>query len=185
MVAGQLGGRGIVASGERMELSICGLILRARRFGVAACRLADAGDVGEASPFIRSLMEYVVTLRWLLLDPPRHFTIWALDDLRGRLLIGDAGERLAGVRVLEPKMRDEYVRLRRSLEDEWRETVGEPIPKRMPSFESRARETGNELLYEFAYRFESQTGIHPTPFAVDQMLSKDGDRIRRRGSGLT
>lgn len=82
-IAALLDGRE-VAAGSRVELAVAGLILRARRFAVAACRLADSGDLGEAGAFVRALMEYAVTLRWLLLDPPRHFTIWAIDDLRGR-----------------------------------------------------------------------------------------------------
>lgn len=75
-------------------------------------------------------------------------------------------------------MRTRYEETRAALEEEWRETVGDPVPRRMPSLERRTRETGNQLLYEFAYRFESQTGIHPTPFAVDQMLSENAGHVR-------
>jgi hypothetical protein len=182
-LAGRLDGRRFGAK-DRVELVVAGLVLRARRLVQAAYRLADADEVAEASPFMRGLMEYVVTLRWLLLDPPRNFTIWAIDDLRGRLVIANAGLRLAQVELLEPEMRQEYEERKAALEKEWRDVFGEPVPKRMPSVEARARATGNQLLYEFAYRFESQTGVHPTAFAVDQMLDKIGGEVRINSSPI-
>jgi hypothetical protein len=172
----------VLGQKDRVELVLAGLILRARRLVRAAYRMADADDLAEASPFIRGLMEYAVTLRWLLLDPPRNFTIWGIDDMRSRLVIAEGARRLADVEVIEPARRVEYEQAKQELEDEWREVLGDPVPKRMPSVETRARETGNQFLYEFAYRFESQTGVHPTAFAVDQMVEREGDEVRLSAS---
>jgi hypothetical protein len=163
---------------DRIRLAFGGLLLRAARFVRVAHVLADNNDRPEAAVFVRALIEYAITGRWLALNPPRNFTIWAIDDIRGRLLIAEAARRLAGVDVLEPERRAEYEASRDGLREDWLAAFGEPVPTRLPSLETRARETGNHDLYDFAYRFDSQTAVHPTAFAVDQLLHRtDGGRV--------
>jgi Family of unknown function (DUF5677) len=165
---------------HRTQLVFGSLLVRSARFVRAAYLLADNGLRPEAAVFVRALMEYTITGRWLALNPQRNFTNWAIDDVRGRLLLAEAASRLAGVDVLEPERRAEYEASRETLQRDWIVAFGEPAPRRMPSLEIRARETGNLDLYNFAYRFDSQTAVHPTPFAADQVLQEIGDRVRIR-----
>jgi len=174
-------GKGFKQKEQRLALTYGGLIVRAARFVRAAYLLADNQLRPEAAVFVRALIEYAITARWLALEPPKNFTLWAIDDMRGRLLIAEAAKRLAGVDLLEDERRREYEETQATLQGDWLAAFGEPAPKRMPSLERRARETGNHGLYEFAYRFDSQTAVHPTPFAVDQILGQTDDMIEVLG----
>ncbi len=43
-------------------------------------------------------------------------------------------------------------------------------PKRYPSLEERARLIGEQLAYDLAYRYDSQSAAHPTAYAIEQLF---------------
>jgi Family of unknown function (DUF5677) len=159
-------------------LAMVGLVARMRRLLRASYRLADAGEVLEASILNRAMMEYLFTLRWLQVDPELHYVLWATADLKARLTIDrevreQAEEQHAeAVELMEPNVRDQYEQALRKMQaqiDEARERLaGRTL--RLPSFEQRAREAELPFAYSLAYRYDSITGAHPTPHAIEQLM---------------
>jgi hypothetical protein len=159
-------------------LAMVGLVARMRRLLRSAYRLADAGEVLEASILNRVLMEYLFTLRWLQVDPELNYVLWAADDLRARLTIDREVREQAeeghsdAIELMEPDVRQQYeqslARMRAQIAEARERVGGGPI--RLPSFEQRAREAELPFAYSLAYRFDSITGSHPTPHAVEQLM---------------
>jgi hypothetical protein len=113
---------------------------------------------------VRTLLEYRITLGWLILDPELHFLQWARDDLKSRLRV-DREVRELGEEVMSDKAREAYeeaiVLVEAKLGDR---------SQRYPSLKERAQATGEELAYSLAYRFDSQTAAHPSAFAAEQLF---------------
>jgi hypothetical protein len=53
--------------------------------------------------------------------------------------------------------------------DEARERLAGPT-HRLPSFEQRTREAELPFAYSLAYRYDSISGAHPTPHAIEQLM---------------
>jgi hypothetical protein len=159
-------------------LAMIGLVARMRRLLRASYRLADAGEILEASILNRAMMEYLFTLRWLQVDPVLHYLLWAAADLRSRLTLDrevreQAEEEYAeAVELMEKDVRDQYEQSLEKMQaqiDEAKQRLGGK-PLRLPSFEQRARAAELPFAYSLAYRFDSMTGAHPTPHAIEQLM---------------
>ena len=170
--------RVVLDSAGPATLSMVGLVARMRRLLRSAYRLVDAGDVLEASILVRSLMEYLFTLRWLQLDPELHYVLWAAADLRARLTIDREVRELAtdehavAMQIMEPDVRERVERsfstFSEQIKEAERRTGGKKL--RLPSHEQRAQAAGVPLGYSLAYRFDSLTGVHPMPHAIEQLM---------------
>jgi hypothetical protein len=144
---------------------------------------------------------HLFTLRWLQVDPDLHYVLWAAADLKARLTIDREvreqaeEEHAEAVDLMEPNVREQYVQALKKMEaqiDEARQRLaGRRL--RLPSFEQRAREAGLPFAYSLAYRYDSITGAHPTPHAIEQLLrrrrprrapQRDGQVLPARRSAL-
>lgn len=159
-------------------LAMVGLVARMRRLLRSSYRLADAGEVLEASILNRAMMEYLFTLRWLQVDPELHYVLWAAADLKARLTIEREvrqqaeDEHAEAVELMEPDVREQYElaldKMQAQIEEAKERLAGRPL--RLPSFEQRAREAELPFAYSLAYRYDSITGAHPTPHAIEQLM---------------
>jgi Family of unknown function (DUF5677) len=145
-------------------LAIIVLIARGRRLARSIFHLADAGDRLEAMILVRTLLEYRVTLRWLILNPELHLLQWERDDLKSRLRI-DTEVRALGLEGISDAARARYEATLARVEAD----LGDR-PRRFPSFRERTQAIGAEFVYSLIYRFDSQRAAHPSLLALEQLL---------------
>lgn len=156
----------VVPPGTGFEtLAVIGLVARARRIARTIASLTADGELLESYILLRVLLEYQITLAWIVADRGPHLRQWLFDDLRNRLLIDDELRELGEEPIL-----DDEARLRHTtLQDDLRRDLGGE-PPRIPSVYDRAKEIGLSLGYTLAYRFDSQSGIHPTCMAAEMLM---------------
>jgi Family of unknown function (DUF5677) len=118
-----------------------GLVARGRRLARSAFQLADAGDRLEAMILVRTLLEYRITLRWLILDPELHFLQMYRDDVRRRQRM-DAEVRALGIEGVSDAVRAIHETELAQIEAE----LGDR-PRGFPSLRERAEATGAEAAY--------------------------------------
>jgi Family of unknown function (DUF5677) len=168
---------GVAPEAGRETLAILGLVGRCRRLVRAAYELADRAMDLEAQILIRVLLEYGITVRWLVVNPHLHFRQWAIADIEKRFTIDREIQEFGEETVLTEESRAQF---ERRLED-FRRECGAASTK-LPPLQERARQTGESLSYSMAYRYDSQSGAHPTPLAAEALVSLDPEG---RGSLIT
>jgi hypothetical protein len=160
---------------------IAGLVARQRRLLRGAYMLADADMRLEAGMLVRAMLEYLILQKWLELEPRLHHVLWVKDDLEGRLRIDmelrqqAPGEHEEALELMEPDRRAEY----ESSLEEMREQVAQAQEElrldkapRYPSVKQQAEATGLAFVYSLAYRYESQSGVHPTAMAIETLIGQ-------------
>jgi hypothetical protein len=155
---------------QRLEAALIALVGRARGHLRAAYLLQDAGMTLEAGAGRRALVEYIVTVGWLLEDPGTHPMIWQRSDASRRLAADDDVRRAGYGAIMPPAMRQTTQDFFDSLTADLA-AKGIEKPK-MPKVEELAR------AYAFAYvpyRFDSQVATHPSMWAAEQLLSVEAD----------
>jgi Family of unknown function (DUF5677) len=156
--------------------AIIGLVARQRRFLRAAYTLTDAGQVLEAVGPLRSMLEFLITQRWLAHDPDRNWKLWMADGHRASDLrqekIREHAPALhdAAVEARTPEQRKEGEAVaagRRQLAAE----LGDRQPhERRITLEQRAVQVGLAFFYDGLYRYESSAATHPSLLATDLLM---------------
>jgi Family of unknown function (DUF5677) len=150
---------------DRKGIAVRAMISRARRLLRGIFTLADAGMDLEAMVLVRALVEFTITLAWLLKDPELAVLQMAWDDSRGRRRIHDHFYRLAGVEVYSKAKLEEFDAGNLGVLDQLRGR-----PAKLPPLEQRAIKGGLEHLYASAYRAGSQAAAHPTIWGMEQLM---------------
>lgn len=173
-------GLGVTHGAGAVTFALVAFAARARRLLRSAYRLIDADERDCAVPLYRVMNEYLIVGRWLMNVGDKGLKLWALDDLRGRLLV------LRDV-IADPKLDDGT---KTTLAEEVAQTEDairgyaseeEPLTKRaakkagyeVPSLAEMARAADLGFVYAYAYRLMSQTDVHATPSAVDGAYEAD------------
>jgi hypothetical protein len=157
--------------------AIIGLVGRQRRFLRAAYTLADAGMVLEAVGPLRSMLEFLITQRWLAHDPDRNWKLWMADDHKARdywrkmLRQHAPALHAAAVEALTPEQRKEGEAVaagRMQLAAE----LGNRQPDDRSSLEQRAAQVGLSFIYDGLYRYESNAATHPSMLATELLMER-------------
>lgn len=157
------------------SLVAAALVARARNLARVIVRLADASEVSESQILLRVLLEYAVTLNWLNLEAYRNPRHWLVSDMRRRLTIENELQGLGEPPILSQSIRQRYERLIQRFEND----LG-GNPGRLPSVQQQATQIAFPHGYSLAYRFDSQSGVHPTALAAEAILEPDGTNVRLR-----
>lgn len=176
--------RGVVPyDADRKTLAIAGLVARQRQLLRSAYLLSDNGHGLEAAILQRSMLEFLIVQKWLLLDPETHLVLWVAHDLEARLRIDRELRELAPdardevIKILEPETGERYELWLENLEHQLEQAcleLGVDRP-RLPTLREQARAVGLELGYSMAYRFESQSAAHPSALAIEQLMQDRPD----------
>lgn len=146
------------------RLVVIGLVGRARRLVAAIHHAHDAGDALEAQIFLRALVEYAITIPWMVVNPELHISQWRIEDIRLTLQMDEEVRQHAD----DPILTDENRAALEALREELMAACGEDMA--LPNVQTRADVIGLPLLYSLAYRYESKSGIHPTSLAAEQLI---------------
>jgi hypothetical protein len=144
-----------------------------------------------------------MTFAWLMLDPELGAIVMRLDEIRTRLkhhrefARAERNQRRAAKRrgesttslrpgeslgLLDRATVRSFSRLEGELRDRAQhlpnysrriKRLGASIA-RMPSFETRAKKSGNPWMFEAAYRFDSNSAAHPTLLGLQQFVRQQG-----------
>jgi hypothetical protein len=123
------------------------------------------------------MFEFMVRLKWLLLDLEVNLILWKLNDINYRLTLdrevrewADANQRQ--MEILQPAFRDELKRLRDDLTGQLAdigEARGLERVHNYPSLKAQAEEVGQTVEYSLAYRLDSQSAAHPSVLAIQNL----------------
>jgi hypothetical protein len=153
---------------------IAGLAARQRRLLRSAYRLADADERLEAQIIVRSQIEFLIVQKWLQLDPELHFPLWFIEDVRARFAIQTDVLRAYGIDVIEPRNVERYEKVREGRRGELAQICERreiDVPG-YPSLIEQAEAVGEGGSYALAYRYDSQTAVHPQALAIEQLLDQ-------------
>lgn len=171
------------AEAEPQVLTLIGLVARQRRLLRAIYALADADMHLEAGILARTMLEYLIVLRWLRVNPRLHHAMWVKHDLEARLRIDREIREVAAAAQAEPpaalaaESRDFYenaLRQARHQVEKERVALGLEKAPRYPTLKEQATAAGLAMAYARLYRIESQSGAHPMVMAIDELL-EEGD----------
>jgi hypothetical protein len=160
--------RGIlVPYGNKASFATVGLAMRSRRLAMSILTLCDAGSWLEAQILVRSLLDYVITLEWILLDPEvRVYSWWQADDRSFDTVVREVTEQISLPIELsvdeEQARRDLIARIAKDAEE-----VGAPA---YPPLQQRAQEVSSSLAYSLFFRLYSQGGAHPYRMSILALL---------------
>jgi Family of unknown function (DUF5677) len=139
---------------------IVALVARQRSHLKAVIALADAGLNIEAEIIDRTMFEFTIRLKWLLLHLELHLVLWKLNDTDYRFTLdrevrewADANQR--DMAILQPDFRDELERRRRDLTRRLAEITAERGLEREPTYphlKAQAEAVGQTVEYSLAYR---------------------------------
>ena len=124
--------------------------------------LADTGLNIEAMVLVRSVVEYGLTIAWILKKPDAHVIRFALNGIDDRLVYGALVFEVKKQRVLAD---------RAALEAERANLAAECKSLRMPDFKQRAKEAGYMDIYG-VYVSDSSAAAHPTMWSLDMFLEE-------------
>jgi Family of unknown function (DUF5677) len=157
---------------------IVALVARQRSHLKAVIALADAGLNIEAEIIDRTMFEFMIRLKWLLLDLELHLVLWKLNDIDYRFTLdrevrewADANQR--EMAVLRPDFREELERFRGDLTRRLAEITVERGLEREPTYphlKAQAEAVGQTVEYALAYRLDSQSAAHPSVLALQNLV---------------
>jgi hypothetical protein len=131
----------------------------------------------EAVGPLRSMLEFLIRLRWLAHEPDLNWKLWMSDDHAARDVwrkkARDHTPALhdAAVAALTPEQREEEeeiaairAQLAAELGKQW------PGDRRQRNVEQMAAQVGLSVLYDSLYRYESNAAVHPSMLATDLLF---------------
>lgn len=161
-----------------VTLALVGFAARGRRLLKAAYTLLDTDQAPEAVPLLRIMSEYVIVGRWLMLDPETNHRTWALDDLRRSLLVDDRAFEHGGFRLMDEETRKFYEEAKAGLqgtEEVEGESSAASKSERLPGIEQIAALVELSFAYNTAYRLDSQSAVHATTMAMNNMYEENDE----------
>jgi hypothetical protein len=164
---------------------IIGLVGRQRRFLSATYTLADAELRLEAIGPLRSMLEFLVTERWIAHDPDRNWKLWMQQDHAARDVVrerfGQHAPALndAAVAALTPAQRHEGEEIA-AVREQLKAELGDRQPEDRHRLEQRADQVGLSFLYDGIYRYASAM-THPTVLAIDVLSERRPRGLLLRG----
>jgi hypothetical protein len=155
------------------KLLILAFTARARRLARATMILADAGLGLEAMVLLRSQLEFLLTLHWLLQDTDTRVKQWKLADLEWTVLVAGELKELGALDVVDPTVRRRFEeKIEEFRSEAMRGRSGDSMT-RMPSVKKISKALDVRATYSLAYRFDSNMAAHPSATAVDVMVRMD------------
>jgi hypothetical protein len=167
----------IPADAPREWLPVVAMVARQRSHLKAIITLADAGLNLEAEIVDRTMFEFSVRLKWLVLDAELHRTLWMLNDIAYRFTLDGEVREWAAANGREIQILRDDVRERlEGVQDQLRDRLGEIANERgldreprYPGLKQQAEATGNAIDYSMGYRLNSQSAAHPSVLALDNL----------------
>jgi hypothetical protein len=172
-----------------MTLAIVGFAARGRRLLRAAYFLLDQDHAPEAVPLLRTASEYLITMRWLLLDPEKNLRLLAESDVAKSLLIDARVYEHGGFRLMSDETREFYQAAQAHLkahppgeagaeENDLFGVAGKR--ERLPTVERMAELVDLSFAYNSAYRLDSQSAVHATAMAINNAFDEvpEGHLVR-------
>jgi hypothetical protein len=165
----------IAAGTAYIPMVVAALVARSRHMARVIVRLADEGETTEAQVLLRALLEYAVTINWLDLDREKNPRHWLISDIRRRLAADNELRQLGEPPIIADANRQRYEGVVARFEQDLGGNPGQ-----LPSVQQQAQQIEFPIGYSLAYRFDSQSGVHPTSLGAEQMLEavEDGFRLR-------
>jgi hypothetical protein len=168
----------VPAATSRDWLVAVALTARQRRHMQAVITLADRDLSIEAEIIVRTMFEFYVRQKWLLLDPPLHRLLWLRDEISRRFTIDREVREWADtndetVEILRPDRRELFERQRAEIDEQLDVIVAERELEERPSYPSllqQADATGDIIDYSLAYRIDSQSAAHPSAMALQNLM---------------
>jgi Family of unknown function (DUF5677) len=159
---------------------VVAIVARQRSHLKAIIQLADAGLALEAEVIDRTMFEFFVRQKWILIDAELHRLLWLRDDIQRRFLIdretrewAEANNRQ--IEILRPDVRERLEEER----DEITARIAELADERglddlptYPGLQGQATATGNGIDYSLGYRLHSQGAAHPNALALENLLEQ-------------
>ena len=148
-------------------------------FGVHARTLLEAMASDEVarlpdvvtSTLFRILVETYIDVRWLARDPVARFAWFHANDLHSRLTMAqEMADALGAPNGLSKRNLREWPR-----EVDRIKAMHGLSSAKLPTLEARAKETGDEIACDSAFRFESSRAVHVTPLALDAYAAHSAD----------
>lgn len=123
------------------------------------------------------MFEFMIRMKWLLLDLELHLILWKLNDIDYRFTLdrevrewAEANQR--DMAILTPHFRDELEGFRDDLRRRLAEITAERGLAREPTYPSlkaQAEAVGQTVEYSLAYRLDSQSAAHPSVLALQNL----------------
>ncbi len=159
---------------------VVALVARQRSHLNAIIQLADAGLALEAEIIDRTMFEFFVRQKWILLDAVLHRLLWLRDDIQRRFTIDRETREWAAannrqVEILRPDVRERLERAREEIDARITQIAdqrGLDEPPTYPGLQGQATATGNRIDYSLGYRLNSQGAAHPNALALENLLQQ-------------
>jgi hypothetical protein len=163
----------VVPYGQRVGFAAVGLTVRARRLSRSIIRLTDCGEWLEAQILVRALLEYVITLQWILKDPEKRVLSWWQADDRPFARMVSEVTAITGQPI---EITPEETRALAEFSAQIALEAASADVKPFPSLRERAAEVDADLGYSLLFRLYSQGGVHPYGQALLPLLEDLPDR---------
>ena len=160
--------------------TVVAIVARQRSHLKAVIQLADARQTLEAEIIDRTMFEFFVRQKWLLLDTELHRILWLRYDIKQRFTIDRETREWAQandreIEILRPDVRERLERICAGIDARVGEIAAERQLNRQPiypSLEAQATATGNRIEYSLGYRLNSQGAAHPNAMALENLLEQ-------------
>ena len=171
----------IVPPGTPPEWAVVvSLVARQRSHLKAIVTLADVGLSLGAEIIDRTMFEFFVRLKWLLIDAELHRILWMLDDIGYRFTIDAEVREWAAKSEREIEILRDDVRERLEvLQADLRERIASIAADRQldrhpryPRLSEQAEAVGNAIDYSMGYRLNSQSAAHPSVIALQNLAEE-------------
>jgi hypothetical protein len=179
----------VPAATSRDWLVVVALTARQRRHMQAVIALADRELFIEAEIVVRTMFEFFIRQKWLLLDPSLHRLLWLRDEITRRFTIDREAREWAQannetLEILTPEGRELFERQLAEINEQLDAIVaarGLDARPRYPSLIDQAVATDDMIDYTLTYRIDSQSAAHPSAMAIQNlMLQLPDDAIQIR-----
>jgi hypothetical protein len=163
------------------------IVARQRRHLQAVITLADAGLFLEAEIVNRTMFEFFIRQKWLLLDADLHRLLWLRDDINYRFTIDRETREWAEangqqVEILRPDVRANLEQACDRINERVTAITAERALARAPTYPAlvqQASAVGNRIDYSLGYRLGSQSAAHPSALGLENMLRRiEGAGVR-------
>jgi hypothetical protein len=156
---------------------VVALVARQRNHLKAMVTLADAGLNLEAEIIDRTMFEFYVRLKWLLLDAELHRILWMLDDIGYRFTIDAevrqwAAQNEREIEILRDDVRERLEALQADLTEGIANIAADRRLDRAPRYprlNEQAEAIGSAIDYSLGYRLDSQSAAHPSVLALQNL----------------